>query len=507
VSKIIEAVYPYTNESGEVLFEVVRYTPKAFQQRRPDPAALDGYNYSVSGVRRVLYRLPDVIAARENGETVFICEGEKDVAALVERGFCATCNAGGAGKWLDDYTEQLRGADVVLVPDNDDTGRKHAELVAEELKAAAGRIRRIEIPGAKDAHEFFEQGGALKTFHELVESAPDIKPPTLAEIITARRFNPLIEPPPLRPIFSALGIPFATPGNIQTIAAHAKAGKSGWINAMLAAPMATAGVDTLGIKSENRNGFAVLHFDTEQSVDDHWHQVSRAIRRAGRETLPDWIRSYCFTGFSAKQNCEAIWLEAERAKLDCGGVHSILIDGVADLVSDVNDAEECNAFVANLHALAIKLDCPITGVIHINPGSETGKTRGHLGSQLERKAETNLRLDKDGEVTSVWSEKQRRAPILKDKGPRFQWSNEEAMHVTIERGQSPSELAERAAAIELRDEVFNGKPSLRRGEMEKAIGVTTGKSDRTASRIATSWDKLGIIEKYPGGLWAPAACN
>src|SRR5262249_9188485 len=149
--------------------------------------------------------------------------------------------------------------------------------------------------------------------------------------------------------------------------------------------------------------------------------------------------------------------------------HSIVIDGVADLVADVNDAVECNAFVAELHALAIRFDCPITVVIHINPGSETGKTRGHLGSQLERKAETNLRLDKDGEVTSVWSEKQRRAPILKGKGPRFQWGSEAGMHVSIQPGQSPSEIARRRDAVALCKDVFHAQPSMRRCDLQREV--------------------------------------
>jgi hypothetical protein len=257
----------------------------------------------------------------------------------------------------------------------------------------------------------------------------------------------------------------------------------------------------LGISSENVNGFAVLHFDTEQSIEDHWSQVDRAMRRAGRQTLPEWVRSYCFTGFTAKENQDAIWLEVTQAARDFGGIHSVLIDGVADLVNNVNDPEECNPFVARLHKLAIEFACPIANVIHINPGNEQGKTRGHLGSQLERKSESNLRIDKDGEVSEVWSERQRRAPIMKGRGPRFQWSNEAAMHVTVQPGQSQKEMAQREAAIELRDEVFAGKPAMRRHEIETAIGVVTGKKERTACRVATEWAELGVIKKEGFGLW------
>jgi hypothetical protein len=107
-----------------------------------------------------------------------------------------------------------------------------------------------------------------------------------------------------------------------------------------------------------------------------------------------------------------------------------LIDGVADLVPDGNDPEVCNGFVSELHGWAIEFHCPIIGVIHLNPGA-LDQTRGHLGSQLERNSETNLRLEKLEESTVVWSDKNRRAPILKSRGPCFAWSDEKGMHVSV----------------------------------------------------------------------------
>lgn len=318
-----------------------------------------------------------------------------------------------------------------------------------------------------------------------------------------RRFNPDLNPQPVRPVFTMAGAHICTPGNLATITAHAKAGKSGLINALLAAPMATAGVDTLSVISSNEFGLAVVHIDTEQSREDHWHQVSRAIRRAGRETLPPWLLSYCLTGFDARKARAAVWGIVKQAADQFGGVHSIHIDGAADLVCDVNDAAECNEFVGALHALAIDHDCPITVVIHFNPGTE--KTRGHLGSQLERKAETNLRIDKDAEVSEVWSDKQRRAPILKGQGPRYAWSVEASMHVTVQVGPSAKETAKREDAICLRDDVFNGRASMRYSELEIGVKTTTGKSEETAKRILRTWVKFGIVEKSVAGLWIPKA--
>jgi hypothetical protein len=122
--------------------------------------------------------------------------------------------------------------------------------------------------------------------------------------------------------------------------------------------------------------------------------------------------------------------ELEAARKAHGAIHSAFLDGVADLCHDPNDPAEAFALVGELHRLAIHFDTAIVCVLHENPGSQDGKTRGHLGSQLERKAETNLRLAKDGEgITVVFAERARHAHIPRDRGHRFKWCDDAKMHV------------------------------------------------------------------------------
>src|SRR5437899_8458002 len=97
----ILAMYDYTDEKGALLYQVVRFAPKNFRQRRPD--GLGGWTWNLNGTRRVLYHLPQLRAAIAAGKRVFIVEGEKDVAAVERAGYAATCNSGGAGKWRRDY--------------------------------------------------------------------------------------------------------------------------------------------------------------------------------------------------------------------------------------------------------------------------------------------------------------------------------------------------------------------------------------------------------------------
>ena len=119
--------------------------PKAFAYRRPDGP--DRWIWNLQGVERVLYRLPEVLAAVERGDWVFVVEGEKDVESLADIGLAATTNPGGAGKWRVCYGEALRGARVVLVPDHDAAGGAHAELVAGALRGVATEMRILDLAG------------------------------------------------------------------------------------------------------------------------------------------------------------------------------------------------------------------------------------------------------------------------------------------------------------------------------------------------------------------------
>ncbi|MGH7857720.1 MAG: toprim domain-containing protein, partial [Candidatus Binatia bacterium] len=178
--------YPYVDEEGKTLFVVERLFPKSFRQKRPDGAG--GWINNRKDVRPVLYRLPQVLAAVASGDTVYVVEGEKDVAALERLGLTATTNVGGAGKWRDEYSEVLRGADVVVVADRDKVGREHAQDVARSLAGVARSVKLVEATEGKDAHDHVVSFGlGAEQFVPVAEgpSSPSdltatVQPPTLA---------------------------------------------------------------------------------------------------------------------------------------------------------------------------------------------------------------------------------------------------------------------------------------------------------------------------------------
>jgi 5S rRNA maturation endonuclease (ribonuclease M5) len=177
LSKLREvATYDYTDASGKFMFQVVRYEPKTFRQRRrvvkvDDNSAQIAWEYNVRGVSRVLYHLPKVLKA----EQVLLVEGEKDVGNLEQLGFVATCNAGGAcvnpAKWLKNYTETLADKRVVLLPDNDEPGQKHALTVVSALRNRVKELRVVKIPAGKDASDWIAAGATRETIAQAIEEA------------------------------------------------------------------------------------------------------------------------------------------------------------------------------------------------------------------------------------------------------------------------------------------------------------------------------------------------
>ena len=197
------AWYDYVDAAGELLFQVVRFEPKDFRQRRPDGNG--GWVWKMGGVQRVLYRLPGVTAAVTGGRTVFIAEGEKAVHALESIGLTGTCSPGGAGKWKPVYGKVLAGADVVVLSDNDPQattpegeprwhpdgrpvlpGQDHAADVAKHLHGIAARVRVVMLPGLPlkgDVADWIAAGGTREALEALLpestppaEQAPDTKP-------------------------------------------------------------------------------------------------------------------------------------------------------------------------------------------------------------------------------------------------------------------------------------------------------------------------------------------
>jgi hypothetical protein len=181
-SDMAQTVYSYQDAHRKELFQTLRYFAngkKRFAQRQYNPshpkAKPDGWLWKLEGIAPVLYHLPELLEAVQQDQTIFVTEGEKDVSTLERWGLAATTNPMGAGKWGDEYSEILRGADVVILPDNDTAGRDHCTKVLKSLEGKAKTIRVLDLPNLPekgDVTDWKAQGGTLEQFKALLENAP-----------------------------------------------------------------------------------------------------------------------------------------------------------------------------------------------------------------------------------------------------------------------------------------------------------------------------------------------
>lgn len=165
--------YTYYDANGAMAYQVVRYYrngEKRFFQRH---LAESGQMVNgMVGVDRVLYRLPELTQAIAKGQQVYVVEGEKDVEMLRMRGVVATTNVGGAGKWSAAYSETLRGADVIILPDNDAPGEQHAQQVRQSLHGIAKSARIVRLPNLTekgDVSDWLAMGHTVAELQALVE--------------------------------------------------------------------------------------------------------------------------------------------------------------------------------------------------------------------------------------------------------------------------------------------------------------------------------------------------
>jgi hypothetical protein len=261
----VVAEYGYQDENGGLLFQVVRFEPKDFRLRRPDGKG--GWTWNLGGVRRVLYRLPEVLAAK----SVLVCEGEKDCDTARALGLVATCNAGGAGKWREEFSEYLRGRQTTIIADADEVGRKHAQQVAASLSGKAASVKVLEFPHAKDLAEWTATGGTLDALLEKIRKAAEWKPPlqTTASGFFLTPLADLLARPdvPVEYVVDNLLVE----GTISCVAAKPKVGKSTFARNLCF--RVSRGEDFLGLKTKRGECIYLALEEREEDVKNDFRAM------------------------------------------------------------------------------------------------------------------------------------------------------------------------------------------------------------------------------------------
>ena len=342
----VVAEYSYTDEAGETLFQVVRYDPKKFRQRRPDGDS--GWINNTQGIQRVLYHLPEVVLAARAGGVVFVCEGEKDVDRLYREGLTATCNSNGAEKWEPAYTEALTGALVIVLPDNDRPGLAHAELVARSIHGVAASVKVVKLSGLEDGgdvSDWLEAGGTKEQLLNIVRDTPLWTPDLLGLVEGAA--EPTTKPIAAHPNGPAPLHPAALYGLageiVRTIAPHTEAdpvalliqllvafgsviGRSAHFMAEADAHYCNLYVVLVGQSSKARKGTSWGH-----------------IRRLFEAVAPEWTKDHIVSGLSSGEGLiHAVRdpVEKEVNDKETGEMTTIIVDpGVEDKRLLVQESE------------------------------------------------------------------------------------------------------------------------------------------------------------------------
>lgn len=383
--KRLVKTYDYTDADGTLLFQSCRYEPKDFNQRRPTEAG--GWNYSLGDLQPVLYRLPELIEAIAAEKRVFVVEGEKDADALIEFGHAATTSPMGAGKWREFYAPTLAGADVVILPDNDDIGRKHAEQVAASLYAKGCTVRMVALPNLPpkgDLSDWLAAGGDFDDLDDQIDRTPlwhpDPSKKTRWRLSEILHNESVMRPPP--PVVPYL----AWTARSTLLAAREKSGKSTLTGFMSAC--VTHGADFLGEPCEKGK---VLIIGLEEYIGD----TARRLAQFGADENMVEIVTF-FVGNPTDRPAEL------RAHVEAVGPKLVIVDSLIayseNMLTDANNATQTQLIVSGLTSIAHDTGAALVIIHHARKSDGKYRDSSAIGGAVDIIAEV-YPPDEEGDPT------------------------------------------------------------------------------------------------------------
>ena len=299
-------------------------------------------------------------------------------------------------------------------------------------------------------------------------------------------------------VIAVNGVPLGTQDNLFCITGGEGTGKSNYIAAILAGTLGTERLDaeqTLGLEvTPNPKGLAVLHYDTEQSEAQLHKNLGKTLRRASLTSVPDFYHSLYLASLSRKDRLKLIRESMDLFHHKHGGIHLVVIDGIADLIRSANDETESIAIVDELYRLAGIYNTCIICVLHFVPNGI--KLRGHIGSELQRKAAGILSIEKDEnpEFSVVKALKVRDGSPLDVPMTLFGWDKALDMHVY--RGEKSKEDKDKRKSNELHAVVRGAFRSATRLSYQQLCEILMREldiKDRTAKKYIAYMKEQGIL--------------
>ena len=342
----IIARYDYTDESGGVLYQVVRFDPKDFRQQRPDGNG--GWMWSLGEIRRVVYLWPEL--RRHPDATVFVTEGEKDADRVASLGHCATTVA--SGKWTDDCIRALAGRDIIILQDNDEAGVKKARAAAQALHGSAKTIRIVPFPDLKpggDVSDWLDADPQRdgKQLADICMDAPEWTPAATSEVNTGGDSEsvPLIKS---SKEFVAGFVPpdYLVDGLLQEAFLYSLTGATGAGKTAITLRLAASVAQGKVFANRETKKRRVLYLAAENPVDVRMRWIALAQQM---DFDADAIEVFFVEGaFKISQMAERLKAEAAR----CGGEFGLVIIDTGPVFYEGDD--ENNRTQQARHALMLR---------------------------------------------------------------------------------------------------------------------------------------------------------
>ena len=452
------------------------------------------------------------------GDILFITGGEKDVLSLSSHHFNAICFNSETASIPEPIIEslQLRFRHIILLYDTDETGLREAERQAKQLEPYHVFCLSLSLQGTKtekDISDFFALGKTAKDLTSLLtDKLSSIYTHTIMMLQSCEidYENP---PDASKSIVAVNGVPLGTQDNLLCITGGEGTGKSNYVAAILTGTLGTERLPaerTLGLEiTPNPNGLAVLHYDTEQSEAQLHKNLGKTLQRASLKNVPKFYHSLYLASLSRKDRLKLIRESMDLFYHKHGGIHLVVIDGIADLIRSANDETESIAIVDELYRLAGIYNTCIICVLHFVPNGI--KLRGHIGSELQRKAAGILSIEKDDnpEYSVVKALKVRDGSPLDVPMMLFGWDKAEDMHVY--RGEKSKEDKEKRKTDELIavvKEAFRNSFKLTYQELCEVLMRKMEIKDRTAKKyIAYMKEQHILIQDTSGNYQKGELCH
>ena len=440
------------------------------------------------------------------GDILFITGGEKDVMSLSARGFNAICfnseTSNIPSSMIQRFTYRFKH--IVLLYDMDKTGIDSSQRHTQQLSEHSVMRLLLPLKGTKeekDISDYFALGNSRKDLQKLFTEQLTQRYSDTISILSSCRISLELPPPESKIIVSVNEVPLGTNGNLLCVTGGEGSGKSNFVGALIAGALNTSNnnIDTLGVNIKSTdNNKPILLYDTEQSISQVYKNSQNIIRRAKCEALPKELKTYSFSSLSREARLQAIIESLDLFYHKYNGIHLVVIDGIADLISGANNENESVAVVEELYRLAAIYNTCIVCVLHFIPNGL--KLRGHLGSELQRKAAAIVSIEREGNsnVSLIKSLKVRDGSPLDVPIIQFSWDKKVGMHTYI--GEKPKEEREKRKRAELQDAanvIFTAKPFLTYNELCERLQLHFDVQDRAAKKYIKYMRENDIIINDP----------